>query len=181
MSDRVLDLQHELRNFLRAKEYFSDSTSAVPKVIEIIAEDMGDIDAKIDAALAQGIGACVVIRTPGGKIPSADTAIAVYNPATFRFRCYEHPARNRTRGGSRQSSGKIADAIVRFLWTFRDSVEGNPVVPRERIWGQENGVPFYDVLCETTLALDENEPTRTESLTDENGVPITGDYVPITG
>jgi hypothetical protein len=174
MSDRVLDTGHALCAFLRSKEFFSDATAgAGAKVIGVLCEDMGDLDNRIEKALMQATGICTVIRMLGGKIPSGDNGAPVFDPAVYRLRTYENPARNRSSGGTQQSAAKVAGAIERLLWTFNESVPGyNPIVPRERAWGQENGVPFYDVLCETEVAIDPSEPTRTESLVGEDGNPL---------
>lgn len=178
MSDKILDCGHALRGFLRGKEFFSDVLTAAaagraPKPIEVICEDMGDVDTRIAKSLAEAVGACVVIRMVGGKIPSKDNGAPVFEPATYRFRCYEHPERNRTRGGSQQAASKIAGAIERLLWTFNEQIPGyDPITPVRRAWGEEQGIPFYDVEAEITLAIDPSEPTRTESLVDENGEAI---------
>lgn len=173
MSDRLLDLQHSVRAHLLAQEFFSDASAAVPVPIPIVTEDRMDIGSEVERAIAVAGGLCVLLRTPGGKIPSADNAAPVYDPAYLHLRVYENPTVNRFAGGCLQPAGKVADAAIRILWTFHDSVPGyNPLVAKGRDFGMEEGIPFYDVVFETALALDSAAPSRAESLLDENGQPI---------
>ena len=168
MSDRLLALQHAVKTYLTAQEFFSNSMAVTPVPIEIVCEDVADPATEVDKSLAQAAGMLVYLKTPGGKIPSKDNAAPVYDPAYLVLRIYENPLVNRNAGGTLIPGCTVADAIERFLWTFHVNAPGgyNPVVPISRAFGVETigaaDYPFYDVYCETTIALDASMPTRAQ-------------------
>lgn len=188
MSDKMMDLQWSIRDYLRSFNYFSDALSTPRIPITVLTEAVADLETEVDEALSNASGLCVLIRTPGGEIPSADHGGPVYDPARIHIRIYENPYLNRMAGGTRQPSGAVADAIIRLLWTFHQTVTGYnaPIVPTSRAWGleQHTGLPFYDVLLKTVVALDTAEPSRADVLTDEHGATIgntgagSGDIIP---
>jgi len=166
--DKLLDLQHALKTYLDGLEYFSNaSAGALARPISITTEDVGDLDDEVTRALGQAGGLHVHIRTVGGQIPSADTGGPVFEPAVLHLRVFEKPVINRDPTvGTYQPASSVADALIRHLWTFHTTMPGyNPVVPKSRMYGEEKAeggeiIPFYDVLCEVTIALSEATPTR---------------------
>ncbi|MDD5349505.1 MAG: hypothetical protein PHQ12_04765 [Chthoniobacteraceae bacterium] len=169
MSDRLLDLQHAIKAYLDAQPYFSNALAAVPVPIPVVTEDAAAVESMVNRAVAEVQGICVLIRAPGGKIPSADNAAPVYDPAVLHVRIYENPVVNRADGGTMQPACKVGDAIIRIL--YGKTMEGfsDPLAPKSRAWGTEDDVPFYDLVFETVVPLDDAPPTRDESLLAEDG------------
>jgi len=172
MSDRLLDLQHAIKSFLDGKEFFSNASAQTPVPILVVTEDTADVESTVEQAVAQLSGLCVLVRCPGGRIPSGDNAAPVYDPAHIHLRVYENPTVNRALGGTFQPACKVGDAIIRLL--YGQTMEGfsDPLLPKSRAWGVEEEVPFYDIVFETTVPLDPAEPTRDESLLAEDGTPL---------
>ena len=135
-----------------------------PTPIPIVTEDNQDVTSQIEQELANSAGISVLIRVPGGKIPSGDNAVAVYNPALVHVRVYENTTINRGPLGTRQPGCKVADAVIRMVYGQTMPTFNAPLVAKSRAWGTEQDIPFHDVIFETVVPLDGNEPTRNESL-----------------
>jgi hypothetical protein len=180
MSDRLLDLQHAIKSFLDSKEFFSNSRAVTPVPIPVVTEDTADVESTVNQAVAQMSGLCVLVRVPGGRIPSGDHATPVYEPAMVHIRVYENPTTNRAIGGTYQPACKVGDAIVRLLYGRTMEGFNDPLVPKSRAWGTDEDVPFYDIVFEVTVPLDPDEPTRDESCLAEDGQPLlSNDGTPI--
>lgn len=185
MSDRLLEYQAALKQYLAAQPYFSGigigpgGANAVP--IGIVTDDVSNVEEEVNQALNTAAGICVLIRTPQGKIPHPDNPMPVYEPATIHFRIYEDATLNRTSAGTNQPSGAVAGAICQLLWwaNATGALPGwNPIYPTTRVFGVEYDAttkvrtPYTDVLAEIVIAQPIGLPSRLPAITDEFSSPF---------
>lgn len=159
--DPLGDLQEKVKVRLESMEFFSDSQAATPRPIPVVTEKLGNIESRIDQAVAK-IGACALVTTPIGDLASADNPGLIFEPLDLVVRVFENVTINRAPAGnySKQPASWIALAVAWRLQAWTPAGFGGPVsLNGIALVDDPKGRLAYDIIGKLTLAIGE-EPQR---------------------
>lgn len=147
--DPFSDLQAKIQDQLEAQTFFSTAPA-----IEVLTESLGDIESRINAAVAK-IGCCVLVATPVGDVQNANCAGLIFSPLNIIIRVFENVKVNRATGSSfsQQPASWIAIAAAYAIHGWTPSGFNGPINVKGLALGNDPRRLSYDVIAEIEFAI----------------------------
>ena len=102
-------IQQAVVDRLSSEQYFSN--------IPVLSENLGDIEAAIQTAIAK-LGVCVIVVTPTASAAFPDYLKAYFDKITIVCRCVENVTLNRSAAGTRKPASDVAEMVAAILHNY---------------------------------------------------------------